>query len=147
SCSISFDFIVTILHYFRNVLNGSSIFICRRVLTQHLSKFGVCDIAVDGEEALQAIEMALESESPYDLICLDIMMPELDGHETLTAIRKLESKFSLMPGEGSHIIMTTSLKDSKNVMTAFSNQCKAYLVKPINQQKIEEALKKTNLMA
>ena len=36
------------------------------------------------------MRIALAAYEPYDLICLDIMMPEMDGQEALNAIRQME---------------------------------------------------------
>ena len=47
-------------------------------------------MAVDGKEAIDAFRMAIEEARPYSLICLDIMMPEMDGHEVLKEIRRIE---------------------------------------------------------
>ena len=47
----------------------------RKFMVSFLSKYGECDVTVDGMEAVDAFLMALEEEEPYDLVCLDIMMP------------------------------------------------------------------------
>ena len=56
-------------------------FACRKALQIFLSEYGNCFIAVNGCEAVEAVRQALDEDQPYDLICLDIMMPEMDGHE------------------------------------------------------------------
>ncbi|HMK65399.1 MAG TPA: response regulator, partial [Thermodesulfobacteriota bacterium] len=81
---------------------------------------------------------------PYDLICLDIMMPEMDGQELLKKICSAESDMGVPEVK---IIMTTALDDSKNIMTAFRNQCEAYLVKPIRREKVEEQLRAFGFLA
>ncbi len=108
-------------------------FLNRKVLSIILSKYGQCDIAINGEEGLDALNTIIAEEDYYDLICLDIMMPGLDGHETLKEIRKLEKKFKLSPMK---ILMTTAMGDSKNIMQAFDEQCDGYIVKPIQKKKI-----------
>ena len=65
-------------------------FITRRILKSIFTPYGDCDIAINGEEAIQAFRLAREEKKPYDLICLDIMMPEIDGHEALMKIREME---------------------------------------------------------
>ena len=67
-------------------------FITRKIVQSILSSYGECDIAVDGEEAVQAFTMAWESNKPYDLICMDILMPNKDGHQALKEIREKEAQ-------------------------------------------------------
>jgi two-component system, chemotaxis family, chemotaxis protein CheY len=55
-------------------------FVGRKLMQKYLSDYGECDVAVDGEEAVEAFRQAVENETPYDLICLDIMMPNMNGH-------------------------------------------------------------------
>ena len=54
-------------------------FMVRQILRDILEPYGVVDIAVNGEEAVQAFRVAWRQNHPYDLICMDIMMPVMDG--------------------------------------------------------------------
>ena len=67
-------------------------FVSRNLLHVILLPYGRCDFAGDGMEALAAIQAAWEEKRPYDLIILDIGMPELDGLETLKQLRALEEQ-------------------------------------------------------
>ena len=109
-------------------------FTSRKLLQVYLSDYGNCFVAVNGHEAVEAFREALEENEPYDLICLDIMMPEMDGHETLKAIRRIESEHGIAGLDGVKVIMTTALEDSKDVMGAFKSGCEAYLVKPVEKE-------------
>ena len=62
-----------------------------------LSPFSECEIAVNGKEAVDAFTQSLESGAPYDLICMDIMMPEMNGKEALKIIREKEKLFNVAP--------------------------------------------------
>lgn len=116
-------------------------FVCRLVLQGMLASYGESHVAVNGREALDAFKTAAESEKPYDLICLDIMMPEVDGQTALKNIREYEKLQGTLDGCGVKIIMTTALSDSKNVRTAFHEMCDAYITKPIDKLKLMETLK------
>lgn len=121
-------------------------FTSRKFMLKFLSKFGECDITVDGMEAVDAFSMALEENEGYDLICLDIMMPVLDGYQTLKKIREKEDELGIPEGERAKIIMTTALNERRNVRKAFELGCTAYAGKPINLMKFENVLKKLELI-
>jgi two-component system, chemotaxis family, chemotaxis protein CheY len=121
-------------------------FFSRKLLNIQLSRYGQCDVAVNGKEAVQAVRNAFREGQPYDLICLDIAMPEMDGQEALRAIRELEKEVGHSGLDGVKIIMTTAFEDSKTIMTAFNSGCEAYLVKPINQAKLIAEMEKLGLM-
>mgnify|MGYP000957131206 CR=1 FL=1 len=53
----------------------------RLLLQRFLSELGEVNIAVDGEEAVEAVRLALATREPYQLICLDILMPQMDGFQ------------------------------------------------------------------
>lgn len=118
----------------------------RLLLHGILQTYGECHIAVNGQEAVTAFGKALGENAPYDLVCLDIMMPEMDGQETLRRFRKLEEEAGILMTDGVRVIMSTALDDKKNIMTAFREQCDAYLVKPIDTRKLKEHLKSMRLI-
>ncbi|MFP4460249.1 MAG: response regulator [Candidatus Zixiibacteriota bacterium] len=111
-------------------------FVSRNLLNRMLEPFGECDIAVNGKEAVKAFHRALDDENPYDLVCLDIMMPEMDGKEVLETIRDYEIEKEIVGSDNTKIIMTTALDDPKTIMSSFRNQCDAYIVKPIDMKQI-----------
>jgi two-component system, chemotaxis family, chemotaxis protein CheY len=117
----------------------------RRVLRHFMLRYGECDVAVNGKEALESFKTALETGRPYDVVCLDIMMPEMDGHEVLRAIRQLEAERKIAVGKGAKVVMTTALDDAGNVMGAFRSGAESYLVKPVDQEKVAAAIQKLGL--
>lgn len=121
-------------------------FTSRKILMRYLQPYGNLDVAVSGAEALDAVRNALEEGGPYDLICLDILMPGLDGHATLAEMRKAESEKGVRPGEGAKIIMTTCVDDAQNIMKAFRGQCEAYIVKPIRKEALLDEMRTLGLI-
>ena len=115
-------------------------------MSNFLSKYGECDVTVDGLEAVDAFMMALEEENPYDLVCLDIMMPVMDGYQALVGIRNMEKERNIPDDKAVKVIMATALNDEKNVKMAFELGCTIYSGKPIDQDRFEEALKRLDLI-
>ncbi len=129
------------------ILLAEDDFVTRKYMVNFLSKYGECDVTVDGMEAVDAFMMALEDDEPYELICLDIMMPVMDGYQALKAIRDLEKERNIPEGKAAKVIMTTALNEERNVKMAFELGCTIYSGKPVNQDKFEQALKKLNLVS
>ena len=67
-------------------------FTSRLLLQGLLQPFGVCHVCINGKEAVEAFKIALDQKEPYDLVCLDIMMPEMDGQTALKEIRAIEGQ-------------------------------------------------------
>lgn len=109
-------------------------FTTRFLLHELLRRHGCCDVAVNGLEAVESVRLAYAHDEPYDLICLDIMMPELDGQAALKEIREIEQSRGVRSTQGSKIIMVTVLEDIKSVFHSFMGLCDAYLFKPVDKR-------------
>ncbi|MEQ8186477.1 MAG: response regulator [Candidatus Eremiobacterota bacterium] len=119
----------------------------RKILQKSLKPYGSCDFAVNGAEAITFFKKALEEECPYDLICMDIMMPNIDGQQAVKEIRKLEKEKGIKPKKEVKIIMVTALGDPKNAVEAFYHgKATSYLVKPISVEKLLGEVKKFGLI-
>jgi len=116
----------------------------QKLLAQHGAE---SHIAINGKEAVAAFRQSMLEHAPYDLVCLDIMMPEMDGQTALREIRQIEMGYGIQAGDGAKIVMTTALRDPKNVATAFKEFCDAYLSKPIDKAKFAEELRNLKLIA
>jgi len=117
-------------------------FTSRRLLQEFLKPYGQCDIAVHGKEAVRAFKQAWIEKEPYNLICLDIMMPELDGQDTLKQIRAFEKERGISGPHEVKVIMTTALDTPRDVIEAFyRGGCTSYLVKPIDRKALDRELK------
>lgn len=111
-----------------------------RYMSGLLARFGECTVVEDGELALASYKAALAEGRPFQLICLDIMMPRRNGQEVLEEIRTLEEGSGVKPGQGVKIIMTTALGDVRSVMSAYKGGATAYLTKPILTERLYETI-------
>jgi two-component system chemotaxis response regulator CheY len=121
-------------------------FTSQLILQKLLMEYGETQVVASGKEAINAFSDALMVNEPFDLICLDIMMPDLDGQAVLKEIRVLEDMEGLHGKDAVKVIMITSLSDKKNIMQAFKSQCEAYLVKPVDAAKLREHLETFGLL-
>ena len=118
-------------------------FVGRKVMQRLLREYGECDVAVDGVEAINAFELAWEAGAPYDLLFLDIMMPNMSGLDALKLIRTKEKERGVPSAREVKVIMTSALDDVKNVTQSFfQGGATAYLVKPIEREKVLAELHK-----
>lgn len=124
------------------ILIAEDDFYCRKLMLAFLSPLGECDSATNGTEAISAFVTAHNEGKPYDLICLDIMMPKVDGIEALKKIRDIEEReLWISRGNRCMIIMVTALEDMKMIMTSYHSLCDAYAMKPVEQQQLFEKLR------
>ncbi|MBA3031195.1 MAG: response regulator [Desulfobacteraceae bacterium] len=129
------------------ILIAEDDFTSRLVLQGILNKFGDVHVAVQGKECVEAFKLSLETGNAYDLICLDIMMPEMDGHQALKEIRRLEAFLGIKNGKEVKVLMTTVLDDPKNVFEAYyRGGATSYLVKPVHSTDVIKELQQFGLI-
>lgn len=121
-------------------------FASRRLLNAILSPYGDCDLAEDGEAAFQAFKLAFEEKNPYDLICMDIMMPGTNGQQALKKIRELEESMGIRAKSEVKVIMTTALDDPQSLVEAYCRGgATSFIVKPIAHKKLLEKIRQLGL--
>jgi len=130
------------------VLIAEDDFMVRQVIRDVLEPYGLVDIAVNGEEAVQAFRVAWRKQQPYDLICMDIMMPIMDGNEALVTIREMEHSLGIVGSNEVKVIMISALDDAKTVVQAyFKGGATSYIVKPIEKERLISEMRNIGLLA
>lgn len=115
----------------------------RELLAIFLEGRATSVFAESGEEALKLVEDALVSDSYFDLICMDISMPGMDGHEALKKIREAEE---LSGCKRATVFMVTGSSSPDDMFDALINGgCDDYLTKPLMQQSFCDLLVKHGL--
>ena len=106
-----------------------------------LDRHGVCDLADNGLQAVETVERSIRACDFYDLVLMDIMMPEMDGLSATRAIRELEEAAGLDDSERTRIVIVSCLSDREHMIDAqYGCGADAYLTKPVDAGAIEEML-------
>ena len=118
---------------------------CSMLLQTILQEYGPVQTAGNGRQAIERVRESLATNEPFNLICMDIMMPEMDGQQAVAAIRAMEEEREIF-SNGATIIMTTAIDDEESAKIAYSNFCDLYVVKPIEKGPLLEELRKLGLI-
>lgn len=123
-------------------------FVSRSLMQTILTDLGMADpdVVVSGLEAEQLIRKAVDQGEPYELVFLDMIMPSESGMEILHNIREIEKEHPEFWKNPSKVIMVTSVDNPGVVMDAFKENCDQYLVKPVNREKVHQALVKAGIL-
>ncbi len=120
----------------KEILLVEDVDINREIVITLLMEFGVkADIAINGR---QAVEMFKENPEKYDLILMDIQMPEMDGYEATRCIRSLPYEYASKVGI---IAMTANVfkEDVEKCLEAGMNE---HISKPIDVDDMQEKIVK-----
>lgn len=115
----------------------------KRIMTGVL---GGCDEASSGPSALDAFEGAFADGGRYDLITLDISMPEMDGLCVLTRIRELERERGIPSDSRAKIFMVTSSSDRETIVSCIRAGCNDYITKPFSTDTVVKKLRDNGLV-
>jgi two-component system chemotaxis response regulator CheY len=119
----------------------------RGLIDHYLKDVADCEMAENGMLAVEMFRKAFATGKKYDLIILDLLMPEMDGHTAAKEIRQIEKAGGLSIDEGIHIIVITSLHTPHDVIQAYlSTNSAAHLVKPVRPEKLLKILNKLELL-
>jgi two-component system chemotaxis response regulator CheY len=116
--------------------------VSRKKLQKIMEGLGECEAVESGTAAIAAFKKAWESWAPFDLITLDIAMPEMVGTEVLYTIREIEKEKNIPKEKQVKILMVTVLSDKDTVITSIQAECDDYIVKPFDRETIIEKIEK-----
>lgn len=115
----------------------------RTMLRILLEEHGEVDEAADGACAMSLVRSAVTRGEPYDLICVDLSMPGLDGHRLLERLRELESFVGKT--EPCRIIVASASRHTQDIVGSFKRHADGYLTKPIQFARLNALLEEFNL--
>jgi two-component system chemotaxis response regulator CheY len=120
--------------------------VSRMKMKKIMDGIGECSIAANGEQALAKFQKALDSGMPFDLITLDVVMPEMDGTQALHEIRQIEIQKQIPKENRVKILMVTSQSDKETVKACIQSECDDYILKPFNKERIMEKLQRVKVI-
>ena len=97
------------------------------------------DEAVDGLDGLARVRQAYEKKLPYHLITLDLEMPDFDGRDFISFLRRHESDCA--EEDPVRVLLVSAANDNKAIVDMMRYGCSGYLRKPFNSQDISLKLK------
>lgn len=119
----------------------------RDMLHFFLAGHAEVETARNGREALERFGQALAAGRPFQLVLLDIVMPEMDGQEALTLMRQEERDHGVEAQHRSVIVMTTALHSPEDMVNAlWGGDCTDYLVKPVARADLMAILQRYQLL-
>jgi len=122
-------------------------FYSRSMLHDMLRSVAECHIAVNGEEAVGAFQKALAAGRPYDLVCMDLLMPEMDGQEALQEMRSVEDELGIPHTERCKVVVISMVEDNRETNEAFFlGGADSFLVKPVAEERLLEELRAVGLL-
>jgi two-component system, chemotaxis family, chemotaxis protein CheY len=120
---------------------------CGELLAHMLKDHFECSTATSGKEAWESIELNWRNETPFDLICCDLTMPQLSGHGLIRKIRSLEVTVSESEASPSKIIVVSGGMFSLDMgRTLLDDVADGYLAKPCNRKELFELLLQNRLI-
>ena len=116
--------------------------ISREKLRLIMTHFGDAEAVESGDAALKAYEKAHKEKKPYNLIMLDINMPDKNGIQVLLEIRASETILNLSDKEKAIVLMVTSITDKVHIISCVKAGCDSFIAKPFDLNIVSEKLAK-----
>lgn len=114
--------------------------VSRKKMQKIMASFGDCETVETGKEALSSFSRAWEMGIPFDMISLDIAMPDMDGIQVLKHIRLMEKEKEIPKPKQVKIMMVTSHTDKDTVVESMKSGCNNYIVKPFDKDRVAQKL-------
>lgn len=117
-----------------------------KVISLYLARYGECTVVTDGLQAVSAVMDAYRMNSIYDLLVLDVMMPNLDGTQALDAIRDYEASLGIPEEKRLRVIIISALSSDSIRAEVYSKGCLLYMRKPVNFEVLQRILQDEHLI-
>ena len=120
--------------------------VSRTKLKLIMENIGQCEAVEHGKDAIAIFHHAHFINDPFNLIMLDINLPEMDGIAVLAEIRRAEKYLMIPASHRANILMVTSYGDKDRIVACAQSGCDDYIVKPFDDDIIREKLAKLGII-
>lgn len=114
-----------------------------RIVQKAIQEFGEVVLAADGAEGLVRFQEAFDRQERFDVVVLDLEMPQIDGHGALQGVRDYEAAHGVHGLDCCLVYMNTSNPDLAKVKASFRLQADRYFIKPFSVDQIKKRLEET----
>jgi two-component system, chemotaxis family, chemotaxis protein CheY len=114
--------------------------VSRKKMQVILKDYALIETAGDGDTAMSAFRNAWGEWKPFDLITLDISMPDMTGFAVLKKIRDIEKGKNVEQGKRVKVMMVTGVADRETVINCKVEGCDDYVVKPFKKETVFDKL-------
>lgn len=104
----------------------------RRMISNIIEEEGIGQVIGEARDGIEAVDLVLDLKP--DLVMIDLLMPELDGIETIKKLRN--------SGYGGSFVLLSKITDKMMVREAYLAGVEFYIHKPINKEEVCHVVKK-----
>lgn len=119
--------------------------VSREKLRTIMASHGDCECAVNGVEAIIQFTQAWDAWRPFDLVMLDIGLPDRAGQDVLQEIRRLERDRKMSGRHRAKVAIVTSAAERSTVAECVAAGCDEYIIKPVSAATIARKIEAMNL--
>ncbi|MDT8445626.1 MAG: response regulator [bacterium] len=121
--------------------------VSRKKMAKILNALGKVKEAETGNGAIKAFSDAIDAGEPFDLVSLDVGLPDLNGTDLLVELRDLEAKVVTPGYKPVKILMVTAHSDRDTVLTSIQAGCDEYVVKPFTSDLVMRKLRQIGFLS
>jgi len=122
------------------------VLLIQRLIERFMVSHADCITVADGKMALDLFTSHYFNGDPFNLVCLDIYLPKVNGLAVLENIRNFENEIRLSEEEKSKVIMISSLSNQNMIKKAKTLGCNGYITKPFSKEDVVEELTRLGLI-
>ena len=103
-----------------------------------IKDYGTCDQTTDGLEGIEILKRATQSDQNYDLLLLDLTMPEVHGYTVLAEVRKMQAH--LPTQDQTKVVIVSASGDFENIKKSLREGSDFFVASPVNRKDLTDVM-------